>query len=45
LALNSLLAIIPAVISVANLVSVTAIEDQMLHDELADYANYAAKMR
>src|SRR6266545_5269668 len=45
LALNSLLAIIPTVILVANIVSVTAIEDQMLRDELAGYADYATKVR
>jgi protein-S-isoprenylcysteine O-methyltransferase Ste14 len=45
LALNSLLAIIPTVILVANIVSVTAIEDQMLRDELTGYADYTAKVR
>ena len=45
LALNSLLAIIPTIILVANIVSVTIIEDRMLHDELAGYADYAAKVR
>lgn len=45
LALNSLLSPIPAVISVVNLVNVAAIEDQMLRDELAGYAEYAAKVR
>jgi protein-S-isoprenylcysteine O-methyltransferase Ste14 len=44
LALNSLLAIIPAVIYGAITVRVTAIEDRMLHDELAGYADYAAKV-
>ena len=44
-ALNSLLSIIPAVIFLANVVSVTAIEDQMLQDELPGYADYAAKVR
>ena len=45
LALNSLLAFIPTIILVANIISVTAIEDQMLRDELAGYADYAAKVR
>jgi protein-S-isoprenylcysteine O-methyltransferase Ste14 len=45
LALNSLLAIIPAVIYLAVTVRVTAIEDQMLRDELAGYTDYAAKVR
>lgn len=45
LALNSLLSIIPAVIFLAVTVRVTAIEDLMLHDELAGYAEYAAKVR
>ena len=44
-ALNSLLAIIPAVIYLAVTVRQTAIEDRMLHDELAGYADYAAKVR
>jgi protein-S-isoprenylcysteine O-methyltransferase Ste14 len=44
-ALNSLLSIIPAVIFLAVTVRVTAIEDLMLHDELAGYAEYAAKVR
>lgn len=44
-ALNSLLSTIPAAIFLANVVSVTAIEDQMLGDELAGYADYAAKVR
>jgi len=43
-ALNSLLSIIPAVIFLAVTVRVTAIEDQMLHDELAGYADYGAKV-
>ncbi len=42
LALNSLLAIIPALIYVAVTVRVTSIEDRMLRDELAGYADYAA---
>jgi protein-S-isoprenylcysteine O-methyltransferase Ste14 len=45
LALNSLLAIIPALIYLAVTVRVTAIEDRMLQDELAGYADYAAKVR
>jgi len=45
LALNSLLAIIPALIYLAVTVRVTAIEDQILRDELAGYADYAAKVR
>jgi protein-S-isoprenylcysteine O-methyltransferase Ste14 len=45
IALNSLLSTIPAVIYLAVTVRVTAIEDQMLHDELARYADYAAKVR
>ena len=45
LALNSLLSLIPAIISMVNLVNVTAIEDQMLRDELAGYSEYAAKVR
>jgi len=45
LALNSLLSIIPAVIAVAFLARMTTIEDQMLRDELAGYADYAAKVR
>ncbi len=44
-ALNSLLATIPSVILVANIVSVAAIEDQMLCGELAGYSDYAAKVR
>jgi protein-S-isoprenylcysteine O-methyltransferase Ste14 len=44
-ALNSLLSIIPAVIYLAVTVRQTAIEDRMLHDELAGYADYAAKVR
>jgi protein-S-isoprenylcysteine O-methyltransferase Ste14 len=45
LALNSLLSIIPALIYVAVTVRVTAIEDRMLRDELAGYADYAANVR
>jgi protein-S-isoprenylcysteine O-methyltransferase Ste14 len=45
LALNSLLSIIPALIYLAITVRVTAIEDQMLRDELPGYAEYAAKVR
>jgi protein-S-isoprenylcysteine O-methyltransferase Ste14 len=36
--------IIPAVIYLAVTVRVTAIEDRMLRDELAGYADYAAKV-
>jgi protein-S-isoprenylcysteine O-methyltransferase Ste14 len=45
LALNSLVAIIPAVFSAVVVVWDTAIEDRMLNDELAGYANYAARVR
>jgi protein-S-isoprenylcysteine O-methyltransferase Ste14 len=45
LALNSLLSIIPAVIAVAFFARATTLEDRMLHDELAGYADYAAKVR
>ncbi len=45
LALNSLLALIPAVIFAAVVVRVTAIEDRMLQEELAGYADYAARVR
>ena len=45
LALNSLLSFIPAVIYMAVTVRVTAIEDRMLQNELAGYADYAAKVR
>jgi protein-S-isoprenylcysteine O-methyltransferase Ste14 len=45
LALNSLLSTIPALIYVAVTVRVTVIEDRMLQDELAGYADYAAKVR
>jgi len=44
-ALNSLLLIIPLVIGGSFLIHRTAIEDRMLHDELAGYAHYAAKVR
>jgi len=44
LALNSLLAIIPAVILLVVLVNRTVIEDRMLHNELAGYADYAVKV-
>jgi protein-S-isoprenylcysteine O-methyltransferase Ste14 len=45
LALNSLLSIIPAAIYLVITVRVTAIEDRMLHDELAGYSDYAAIVR
>jgi protein-S-isoprenylcysteine O-methyltransferase Ste14 len=45
LALNSLFAIIPAVIFAVIFVNRTAIEDRMLHGELAGYAQYAVKVR
>jgi len=45
IAFNSVLSIIPAVIAVLLFTRITAIEDRMLHDELAGYANYAAKVR
>jgi protein-S-isoprenylcysteine O-methyltransferase Ste14 len=45
LALNSLLAVVPAVIFLVVLVYRTAIEDRMLRGELAGYADYAAKVR
>jgi protein-S-isoprenylcysteine O-methyltransferase Ste14 len=45
LALNSLLAVIPAVIFLVVLVYRTAIEDRMLRGELAGYADYAGKVR
>jgi protein-S-isoprenylcysteine O-methyltransferase Ste14 len=45
LALNSLLALLPAVVFAAVVVRVTAIEDRMLQEELAGYAAYAAKVR
>jgi protein-S-isoprenylcysteine O-methyltransferase Ste14 len=44
-ALNSLLSLIPALIYLAVTVRVTAMEDQMLRNELAGYAEYAAKVR
>lgn len=43
-ALNSLLSIIPAVIYLAVTVRQTAIEDQMLRDELDGYAEYTTKV-
>jgi protein-S-isoprenylcysteine O-methyltransferase Ste14 len=45
LALNSLLAIIPAVIFTLIFVNRTAVEDRMLQGELAGYADYAVKVR
>ena len=45
LALNSLLAIIPAVILLVVFVNRTVIEDRMLQGELAGYADYATKVR
>ena len=45
LALNSLLALVPAVIFWLVLINRTAIEDRMLQGELAGYADYAAKVR
>jgi protein-S-isoprenylcysteine O-methyltransferase Ste14 len=45
LALNSLLAIIPAVILLVVIAYRTAIEDRMLQGELAGYADYAVKVR
>jgi protein-S-isoprenylcysteine O-methyltransferase Ste14 len=45
LALNSLVALLPAVVFAAVVVRVTAFEDRMLHEELAGYATYAAKVR
>jgi protein-S-isoprenylcysteine O-methyltransferase Ste14 len=45
LALNSLLSILTALIFLAVLIRRTAIEDRMLHGELAGYADYAAKVR
>lgn len=44
-ALNSLFSIIPAAIYWAVTVRQTVIEDRMLQDELAGYAEYAAKVR
>jgi protein-S-isoprenylcysteine O-methyltransferase Ste14 len=46
LALNSLISIIPvAVITLPILVYRTIIEDQMLHEELPGYSDYAARVR
>lgn len=45
LALNSLLAIIPAVVLLVVIGYRTAIEDRMLRGELAGYADYALKVR
>jgi protein-S-isoprenylcysteine O-methyltransferase Ste14 len=45
LALNSLLSFIPALIYLATTIRETAMEDQMLRDELAGYADYTAKVR
>ena len=45
LALNSLLSFIPAVIAAAFLARMTTVEDQMLRDQLAGYAEYAARVR
>ena len=46
LALNSLLSIIPIVVIWApGVIFATIMEDRMLRDELAGYANYAAKVR
>jgi protein-S-isoprenylcysteine O-methyltransferase Ste14 len=45
LALDSLLAFIPTVFQMANLVTTTTIEDRRLHNELAGYADYVAKVR
>src|SRR5262249_49928265 len=45
IALNSLLSIIPSVIAVVTTFRGTAIEDRMLQDELAGYAQYAEKVR
>ena len=46
LALNSVLSIIPIVVILLPItVYRTMIEDRMLHDELAGYADYAAKVR
>jgi protein-S-isoprenylcysteine O-methyltransferase Ste14 len=44
LALNSLFALLPAVLYAAVTVRVTAIEDRMLQAELTGYADYAAKV-
>jgi protein-S-isoprenylcysteine O-methyltransferase Ste14 len=45
LALNSLLAIIPAVMTAPFVARMTAIEDRMLRNELDGYAEYAAHVR
>ena len=45
LALNSLLAIIPALILLVVIVNRTVIEDRMLQGELAGYADYALNIR
>jgi protein-S-isoprenylcysteine O-methyltransferase Ste14 len=45
MALNSLLSIIPIVVSLPLFFRRTAIEDRMLQDELAGYADYAARVR
>src|SRR5262249_61605555 len=45
LALNSLLALLPAVVFAAVVVRVTAIEDRMLQQGLAGDAAYAAEVR
>ena len=45
MALNSLLSIIPAVIYLVVTVGQTMFEDQMLREQLAGYAEYAAKVR
>jgi protein-S-isoprenylcysteine O-methyltransferase Ste14 len=44
-ALNSLVSIIPIVIEVSRLIYRMMIEDRMLQDDLAGYADYAAKVR
>ena len=45
LALNSLLAMIPAAVYAVIAVRVTAIEDRLLREELADYSDYAMTAR
>jgi protein-S-isoprenylcysteine O-methyltransferase Ste14 len=45
LALNSVLALIPAVILLVVFINRTLIEDRMLQGELAGYADYSAKVR
>lgn len=45
IALNSLLSLIPSAIAVATTIRGTAIEDQMLREELAGYADYVVKVR